>query len=335
MKARTKTLFGVQCGNCHPAYAELLGYRMQHVREHLDRLWEWYQETGLPDANFLSEFPIQTRKRLWELEVAHFLHNCGFTLSNKKAGSDFLCESKAVTFEVDAVAPGPGSGDNPDRVDEIPLKGDGRFQWSEKIHIPERERVELLRLTGIINAKAKKHVRDMEKGVSDSSLPFVVAISVLDMNMVVSNWDMPAALKAVFPIGGQCYDIDPETSKFITSKFIRHRWQCRPQIQKGTKSLEDISTQMFCPGCGTSEHREISALLYSEIDFRESGYPYLPEDHRKRFCLIHNADCTKPLGRGIVRAGEEYWIEPNGENQYVLSKTTLEQSEQTDGTRLR
>lgn len=157
---------------------------------------------------------------------------------------------------MDAVAPGPGSNDNPDFVNEIPMRGNGRFQCSETIRIPERERVELLRLTGAIDAKAKKHVCDIEKGTSDPSLPFVVAIGVLDMNMVVSNWDMPAALKAVFPIGAQCYDIDP-----ATSRFIRHRWQCRPQIRKGTKSLEDISTQMFCPGCGAREHREISALL--------------------------------------------------------------------------
>lgn len=56
------------------------------------------------------------------------------------------------------------------------------------------------------------------------------------------------------------------------------------------------------------------------------GYPYFPEDHRKRFCLIHNADCTKPLERGVLTVGDEYWLEPTGENEYVLSRATLEYS---------
>jgi hypothetical protein len=323
MAPNTETLFAVTPANCHSAYTEILCSRMHHVREHLNRLWQWYLKSGLPDAHFLSEFPIQTHKRVWELETAWFLHNCGFTLSSQKAGADFRCESQDLMFEVDAVAPGPGASDHPDFVNEIPLSGDGAVRCSQTIHIPERERLELLRLTGVIDAKARKHECDMKKGVSDSALPFVIAISVIDMPMVVSDWDMPAALKAVFPIGGQCYDIDR-----ATGKCLRHRWRCRPQIEKRTKALTDISTQMFCPGCGASRHREISALLYSKLDFREVCYPYSPEEHRKHFVLIHNADCTKPLDRGTLKVGVEYWIEQTGENEYVLSETTLEESEQ-------
>lgn len=321
---KTETLFRSNLANCHPAYTDLLNSRRPHVREHIDRLWQWYREAGLPDAHFLSEFSLQTCKRLWELETAWFLYNSGFTLSNRKAGADFRCVSEGHTFEVDAVAPGPGASDHPDVVNEVPLLGDGAFRCSETIHIPERERIELLRLTSVIDTKAKKHVCDIKKGASDSSLPFVIALSVVDMHMVVSDWDMPAALKAVFTIGGQCYDIDP-----ATSKLLRRRWQCRPQLKKGTESMAHISTQMFCPGNGAVHHREISALIYSKLDFRELGYPYAPEEHRKHFVLIHNANCSKPLARGSLKVGTEYWIEQTGDNEYVLCETKLKGSEQT------
>jgi hypothetical protein len=327
MKREVETLFSSKPANCHPAYINLLDSRMQHVREHIDSLWRWYRKSGLPDDNFLSEFRLQTCKRLWELETAWLLHNSGFALSNRKAGSDFRCVSNDFAFEVDAVAPGPGAYDHPDFVNEVVLHGEGAFRCSETIHIPERERLELLRVTTVIDAKAKKHVCDLKKGASDASLPFVIALSVVDMGMVVSDWDIPAALKAVFPIGGQCYDIDP-----ATGKFLHRRWQCRPQIKKGTETVEQISTQIFCPGGGAAHYREISALLYGKLDFREHGYPYAPEEHCKHFSLIHNADCNKNkrLKRGSLKVGTEYWIEQTGDNEYVLCETKLEGSEQAN-----
>ena len=73
---------------------------MQHVRRHLDGLWQRYRDCALADAHFLNQFPIQTRQRVWELETAWFLHNCGFTLSSGEAGSDFRCASQDFAFEV-------------------------------------------------------------------------------------------------------------------------------------------------------------------------------------------------------------------------------------------
>lgn len=317
MRQRTKDLFSSSPTQCHPDYKCLLSSRMQNVRQHLNQVWQWYLECGLPDDHFLSEFPLQTSKRLWEMETAWFLHNCGFTLSSRKAGADFLCESEGKAFEVEAVAVGPGADDHPDLVREFTMANDGPVRCSKRINIPERERIELLRVAGAIDSKAKKRLCDIDKGVSDSSLPFLIALSVVDIPMMVSDWDMPAALKAVYPIGGQCYDIDP-----ATGRFLRRRWQCRPQIQKGTEAKSNISTQIFCPGCGASHHREISALLYSNLNFREFGYPYNPWEHCRQFFLIHNADCTRELVHGSLNVKAEYWLEETSPNEYVLSKST-------------
>jgi len=319
MRQQTQDLFAANPTTCNQTYTDLLDFKRQDVRLHLNRVWQWYLKVGLPDDNFLSDFPIQTSKRLWEMETAWFLHNCGFSLSNRKAGADFRCESEGKAFEVEAVAVGPGDEDNPDIVKEVPLVGEGPGRCSETIYIPERERIELLRLTGAINTKAKKRLCDINKAVSDSSLPFLIALSVVDMPKMLSDWDMPAALKAVYRIGCQCVDFDP-----ATRKPLRHRWQCRPRIQKGTESRENISTQMFCPGCGAPHHREISALLYSDLDFRDAGYPYNPREYRKRFILIHNADCTKRLARGSLSVGAEYWLEESGPNDYVLRDSKME-----------
>jgi hypothetical protein len=55
---------------------------MADVRLHINTLWQWYSDNGLADCNFLRDFPLQTTQRLWELEIAWLLHNCGFNLSN-------------------------------------------------------------------------------------------------------------------------------------------------------------------------------------------------------------------------------------------------------------
>jgi hypothetical protein len=320
-------LFELAPSKCHPFYTQLFASeRMADVRQHINTMWQWYAGRGLADAHFVSEFPIRTSQRWWELETAWLLRNCGFNLSKRHAGSDFRCERENIAFEVEAVVAGPGTEDHPDLVPEYPLTGSGRFQTSETINIPERERIELLRLTNAIDVKARKHLCDLEKGNSDPSVPFVIALSSVDLALMVAEWDMPAALKAVYPIGGQCYDLDPATGEFLS-----RRWQCRPQVNKGTPSRAAITTQVFCPGCGSAHHREVSALLYSTLNIREAGYPYPPREHQKRFVVIHNEDCTKPLAKGSIRTGAEYWLEPTGTNEYALAESRIGQSEQGTG----
>jgi hypothetical protein len=323
MSKKSEGLFNSTQDGCHPVYKNLRSSaRMADVRLHINALWQWYFDNGLADRNFLSQFPIQTTQRLWELETAWLLHNCGFSLSKNRAGSDFHCEGANMAFEVEAIVAGAGAEGHPNFVKEYVLTGNAQFKCSETICIPEREQTELLRLTSAIDTKAKKHICDMRKGTSDPSLPFVIALSSVDMPMLVSGWDMPAALKAVYPIGGQCYGVNP-----VTSKFLCRLWQCRPQVQKGTASRAGISTQVFCPGRGAPHHREVSALLYSRVDCQKPGYPYPANEHRKHFVLIHNEDCIKPLARGTITTGAEFWLEQSGPKEYILAESKIEESE--------
>lgn len=294
--------------NCHLFYRALCDpdHAAETRRDHINIIWQWYFDLGLADKNFVTDFPINTRQRWWELETAWFLHNCGYILSKEKAGSDFLCKRDNIAFEVEAVAPTPGKEGHPNFVPEI----------SHTSNLRERERIELLRLTSVIYEKAKKRVRDIEKGYSDPSLPFLIALSPADIPSTFSGWDMPAALKAVYPIGGQYYTIDPETGQFLSRK-----WQSRPQLDKSTFSQEPISTQVFCPGCGTEPYPQVSALLYSNLNIWVHGYPYSPNNHQKQFVLIHNGNCINPVQKGSIHAGSEYWLESTGNaNEYTLVK---------------
>ncbi|WKZ21011.1 MAG: hypothetical protein QY305_10000 [Candidatus Brocadiaceae baterium WH-1] len=274
----------------------------------------------LADANFDSDFPIQTGQRWWELETAWFLYNCGFDLSKKRTGSDFLCKRENIVFEVEAVVAGPGRKDHPDYVPEFTLTGSRQFQTSGTIKIPERERIEILRLTNSISTKAIKHLSDIKKGYSDPSIPFVIALSPVDMRDIIANGDMPAALKAVYPIGGQYRMIDPVTGEFLPGR----RWKCRPLVNKKTPSHAAISTQIFCPGCGNEQSRKVSALLYSTMNIWIHGYPYSPGEHQKQFVVVHNNDCNIPLIRGTIKAGVEYWLESTGTtNEYELTESKI------------
>ncbi len=300
--------FNLNPSHCHPFYKQLCkpDQITEVCRQHINAIWQWYSAMELADKNFVTDFPKNTTQRWWELETAWFLHNCGYNLAKGKAGSDFLCKGENIVFEVEVVAPTPGKEGHPNFVPEI----------SNTNNLRERERIELLRLTSAIYDKAKKHLRDIEKGCSNPSLPFVIALSPADLPNMFSGLDMPAALKAVYPIGGQYYSLDPATGQALSRE-----WECRLQIHKSALPKEPISTQVFCPGCGTEPYPQVSALLYSTLNVRVHGYPYSPCEHQKQFVVIHNGDCLKPLARGSIRAGAEYWLESTGNtNEYKLEK---------------
>jgi hypothetical protein len=311
-------LFNLNSSNCHPFYKELCepDQITKVRRQHINAIWQWYSSNKLADNNFVTDFPKNTKQRWWELETAWFLHNCGYNLSKGKAGSDFLCKRENSVFEVEAVAPTPGKEGHPNFVPKI----------LHTKNLGERERIELLRLTSAIYDKGEKHLRDTKKGYSNPSLPFVIALSPADLPNMFSGSDMPAALKAVYGIGGQYCNFDPATGHFLSRK-----WKCRPQLHKTTLPQEPISTQVFCPECGTEPYTKVSALLYSTLNIWVHGYPYSPCEHQNKFVVIHNGDCVNPLPKGSIRAGTEYWLEPTGKiNEYKLEKIGLEETEPLD-----
>jgi hypothetical protein len=303
-------LFNTSASDGHPFYKQLCepGSVAEKRREQINLIWQWFSDDRLADKNFLSDFPINTIQRWWELETAWFLKNCGFSLSKTKAGSDFICKKESIELEVEAVAPTPGTEGNPDFVPEI----------METVNLRERERIELLRLTSVINDKAKKHLSDIIKGHSDPSKPFIIALSPAGLPRMFAGWDMPAALKAVYCIGGQYYSIDP-----VTGQFLSRQWESRPQIHKKKLAPVPISTQVFCPGCGTDQHRQVSALLYSNMNIWVHGYPYSPTEHQKQFVLLHNEDSSIRLKKGLIKVGTEYWLESTG-NTYEFKLVKVE-----------
>jgi len=295
----------------HPFYQRLRKSAVH--RQHINTLWQWYVEQKLDDDNFISDFPIQTYQRWWELETAWFLYNCGFNISKTgAAGSDFICENKDITFEVEAIVATSGKEDTPDFVPEHSKEGSS---------ITERERIELLRLTNAIETKAKKHLCDIRKRRSNPKLPFIIALSPIAMPPMIADWDMPAALKAVYPIGKMFYEINP-----TTGKLKNKQWECRPEVKKTDSQNPPPSTQIFCPGYGSGKHHAVSGLLYSTLNVWTCGYPYTPYEHQKQFAIIHNFDSIKPLAKGSIKAGSEYWIERTEIiNEYKVNEFKIEE----------
>lgn len=275
------------------------------VKDHMKEMWGFYYSAGLSDPHFVSEFPTRMFHRWWELEVAWFLSHQGFTLESDSCGPDLVCTKEGRSIYVEDVICEPGNADSPDRPGELlpgtPRHGEARITHVE---LPERERLELLRIRNSIESKVQQYHRRVEKNHIDPRIPYVIALSpVMVPNMITDHDGIPSAVKAVYPVGQIYLSLNRMSGK-VDDKGRSHR----PKIQKWNKA--DIHTNIFLPSTEQEKYGGISGILYSSYSFKRTDYLSAMS---RSFILVHNYIANKPLERCQIGKDMDFWIEEDDE----------------------
>ena len=144
----------------------------------------------------------------------------------------------------------------------------------------------LMRVTHSLSKKAKKAAAEW----SGYCEPLVIAINLPFRE--VTLYDPPLAAQVTLG----CYNF----SANLSTKTVET--SSRRDIQKTNGSLVDVAA--FADP--ESKYKHVSALIVASVSpFFCSNYPYGPLE------LLHNPQANKPLPRGFLPIGREYWVEGN------------------------
>ena len=222
-----------------------------------------------------------------------------------------VCTKDGTTIYVEDVIcePGnPASSDYPnDLLPDLPRNGEARITHVE---LPDRERVELLRIRNSVESKVQQYHRRVEKKHIDPQIPYVIALSpVMVPNMISEHDSIPSAVKAVYPVGQIYLSLNR-----MSGKVVDEGRSHRPKIQKSNKA--DIHTNIFLPSPEQDKYSGISGILYSSCNFKRTDYLSAMS---RSFTFIHNYIAKIPLERCQIGKDMDYWIE-EGDEEYLLQK---------------
>jgi hypothetical protein len=223
--------------------------------------------------------------------LAVALLNRGFKLHRTGSeGPEFFVEFDGHRIWLEAIAPGPGTGN--DKVPEIRLGVAGEVP-TEKI---------LLRFTNALNEKRTKYLQAVQKGIVQPIDSYVLAVNSRGIPHAPYGGALPYFVQAFLPFGHPTLEIDVKTSEIVDSYF-----QHRDTVIK--VSGAPVSTKAFLE----PQFAFVSAVLHSTVDC--ANYPVvLGEDFR----ILHNPTAQHPLDRSLFawctqffwRDGELAQVEP-------------------------
>jgi hypothetical protein len=287
----------------------------QKVKKHLHNLWEFFYKQKLNDPHFLAEFPVRLFHRWWEMEVGWFLHYNGYMIRSEACGPDFICSKADSEIYVEAVLCEPGDANSINYSGKLisnPYK-DGEIKIAD-VNLPERERLELLRIRNSIENKVRQYQQHKDQGLIDPKKPYIIALSSVMIPDMVSNSDgVPSAVKAVYPVGQIYLSFTRNSTKAISGGRTY-----RPKIKKNDTS--DVNTDIFLPSSLSQFYEGVSGILYSNSSF--IGDLYLSA-MRNSFIFIHNFVSLNPVQQSIFGANMDYWIEKENDD-YLLKNNRID-----------
>ena len=261
-------------GDCQdPGYRnvrDLPHYR--EARDFTESLWRRYR--GYEDEHFLQEAKDHFLERFWEMYLAVAFLERGFELSRAgNAGPEFCFTSGNRKIWVEAVAPGPGEGN--DRVPELQMGPEVASKVpTEKI---------LLRYTNAIVEKRKQYVAALERGTLDESDAYVLAINSRRISHAPFGNTLPFFVQALLPFGPPTILIDRKTGEF-GERF----YQLRESVTKAKGSA--VSTASFLD----PQFAFVSAVLHSSVDCANR-----PSRLGGEFIILHNPSASRSLDRSV------------------------------------
>lgn len=248
------------------------------ARAFIEHLWSRYR--GLEDPHFLQDAQTHFLERFWEmyLTVAFIDHEL-MPIREGGVGQEFYFLHKEQKVWVEAVAPGPGDGD--DRVEE-PGIGMVTNVPTEKI---------LLRFTNAVSTKRKQYLAALAKGLIREEDCYVLAINSRGIPYAPYGNTLPFFLQALLPIGAPTLVIDRATHKAIDSYYA-----LRDTVTKAKGA--PVDTAIFLD----IEYSFISAILHSGVDCVNRP-PQLGGD----FSVLHNPLASRPIGPSTFDWCDQYF----------------------------
>jgi hypothetical protein len=221
--------------------------KLQWVRDFVNSLWERYEPYA--DPHFLKDARNHFLERFWEMYLAVALLNRGFKLHRiGSEGPEFFMEFDGHRIWLEAIAPGPGTGN--DKVPEIGLGVAGEVP-TEKI---------LLRFTNALNEKRTKYLQAVQKGIVQPSDSYVLAVNSRGIPHAPYGGALPYFVQAFLPFGHPTLEIDVKTLEIGDSYF-----QHRDTVIR--VSGAPVSTKAFLE----PQFAFVSAVLHSTVDC--ANYP--------------------------------------------------------------
>lgn len=247
------------------------------ARAFIEHLWSRYR--GLEDPHFLQDAQAHFHERFWEMYLAvAFIEHGLMPVRERGVGPEFFCLHEGRKVWVEAVAPGPGDGD--DRVEE-PDIGMVTDVPTEKI---------LLRFTNAVSAKRRRYLAALAKGVVGEGDRYVLAINSRGIPHAPYGNTLPFFVQALLPIGAPTLVIDRATDKAIDSYYA-----FRDTVTKATGA--PVSTAIFLD----TEYSFISAVLHSGVDCVNR-----PEAMGEDFVVLHNPSAVRPLDMSVFAWCRQY-----------------------------
>jgi hypothetical protein len=261
-------------GDCQdPAYRNVRDLpQLEKALNFTESLWRRYR--GYEDAHFLQEAKDHFLERFWEMYLAVTFIERGFELSRAgNAGPEFSFTSGSRKICVEAVAPGPGAGD--DGVPELQMGSDEAYKVpTEKI---------LLRYTNALMEKRKRYLVALAKGTVNESDGYVLAINCRRIPHAPYGNTLPFFVQALLPFGSLAVLIDPKTGDSGDPFY-----QLREEIKKAKGS--PVSTTSFLD----PKFAFISAVLHSAVDCVNC-----PSNLGEEFTVLHNPSASHSLDRTV------------------------------------
>jgi len=252
------------------------------ARQRVDDLWS--TTNAYLDSDVQAAAPRDFLGRFWEVYLAAGLLSKVVLVPTahrnlKKGGPDLLLANPRVYVE--AIAARPGTG--PDAVTAP--------QPLVVRAVPVREIT--LRLRAAIEEKVSKHAGYVLKKVLSATDPYVIGINGSGIPSTRGEPDVPWIVKSVFPLGNRVLHFDPKTLEVVRASH-------EPEHDLVKRSGANVAKDIFLG----PTHAGISAIIYCWADeYNMSVEP------GKDFIVVHNPFASNPVGRDILPAALEYWLE--------------------------
>jgi len=141
---------------------------LTEAKTFVELLWPQYRH--LADTHFCQDATNHFLARFWEMYLAVTLNNNGFKLERYgNAGPEFFFMHNDRKVWVEAVAPGPGEGN-----DRVPGYSYGKFEEGLKVESTPEEKI-LLRFTNALDSKKRKYSIDLQKRIIASNDLYILS----------------------------------------------------------------------------------------------------------------------------------------------------------------
>ncbi|MBN2751406.1 MAG: hypothetical protein JXQ84_01740 [Rhodospirillaceae bacterium] len=290
------------------SYLERRFSENRRVRECLTGLFKRYDEWGLKDTKFDTDFTSGRDEHffgyLWEMLLASHLKGLGLDLQSKDEGPDFCFLNEGRKIWVEAVCPGPeGLPDDwlvlpdirePVRVRDFPHE-QLLLRWTAAL----KEKKE--KLSGHAQRRGNWRPGYLETGIVGIDDPYVVAVSACRLGLPSfllheGISELPYAVEAAFPVGPIEIVIDRDTMEIVDQRLSYRR------IVKNHNGA-DVPTDNFL----NPDYSGVSAILGTPAGINAACGENSP------LVVVHNPLADNPLPYEILGADQEYVAEDRGD----------------------